>query len=135
MKYKNLTTDVVKEVATELIEENGQTTTLEIKTALRAVGYWTIQSEVSRMMDQLAQEGEFVWQDVGGYRVYNFPVVATTNTTFTLPLQDDDEEHEVWHKGDPTSSLVIVAKSRHAARWQYAKDFDVPYRETRSKKL
>ena len=46
-EYKELFLDVVAATAVELIDNNGSTTTLDVKKALRAAGYTAEQSEVS----------------------------------------------------------------------------------------
>jgi hypothetical protein len=65
-----LTKQAVKDAAEQLMNQNGQTTTLEVKTALRSQGYFAKQEAVSVLMDELCQElsWEFVYN--GTFRVY-----------------------------------------------------------------
>ena len=85
---KFLTSDIVAEKAIELIEENGETTTLEIKQALRGDGYFALQTGVSNYMDLLAEDGRFEYVDNGTYREYSIPSVDDDDVSVAVP---DDE--------------------------------------------
>ncbi len=50
---KTLTDDAVKDVAIDLINKNGKTTTLEIKKELRNQHYFATQTNVSAVMDSI----------------------------------------------------------------------------------
>lgn len=125
MKYQVVTYADVESTARKLIEKNGETTTLDVKNNLRDQGFFAVQSDISRFMDQVANSvSEIEWNDTGGHRIY----YGTFDT--------GSETHEVWHKGDPSSKWTFQGvKNRNAARNAYATMFDVPYRDTRSQKL
>lgn len=120
MKALPLTKDLVKDQAISLIKACAHTTTLEVKLTLRNRGYYATQEEVSQYMNELFQDGEFLFTQGQGHREYYLPA--------------SNESHVVWDKNDPSSTFVIVAKGRQAARNQYANMFNVPYRDTRSKR-
>jgi hypothetical protein len=65
-----LTKQAVRDAAEQLITQNGQTTTLEVKTALRNLGYFARQSEVSVLMDELCQELSWEFMQNGAFRIY-----------------------------------------------------------------
>lgn len=67
---KNLTKQTVQAVAETLMRQNGQTTTLDVKNALRSQGYFATQNAVSASMDELAAERNWVYDPNGPYRIY-----------------------------------------------------------------
>lgn len=76
----NITKQDVLAVAADLINKNGSTTTLEVKSVLRKNGFIARQTEVSNFMDELAKvDDEFaIVSDNGTYRTYG--AVTTTST-------------------------------------------------------
>lgn len=63
-------------VANKLLKANNTVTTLEIKVELRKTDpefFWD-QATVSRLMDEFAQAGTFVYTDNGTYRIYSNPL-------------------------------------------------------------
>ena len=52
------------------MRRNGQTTTLEVKNALRSQGYFATQSAVSNWMDELATELSWEYDATGPFRIY-----------------------------------------------------------------
>jgi hypothetical protein len=81
-----LTRDAVGKVARALITLNGQTTTLEVKNALRNLGFYAVQTDVRNyMLDILSIDGDLKYDDSNGiYRVYRavvpFPMVDEPDT-------------------------------------------------------
>ena len=71
-KLKSLNINSVQEVAEDLMNSNGSTTTLEVKKKLRASGFFALQAEVSAAMDFLAYENEWTFSSNGQYRTYHF---------------------------------------------------------------
>jgi hypothetical protein len=73
MKMNNMTQkDMVMDVATNLCKANNTATTLEIKIQLRKQypGSW-YQTEISSLMVDLAEDGEFDYIDNGIHRIYS----------------------------------------------------------------
>jgi hypothetical protein len=64
---------VVKEAAEQLLSENGATTTLEVKNRLRSSHFIAFQSEVSDLLDAVAEEEGWAYQWNGKFRVYYIP--------------------------------------------------------------
>lgn len=86
--YRN---DDILNVATELINTNGQTTTLEVKNALRNNGFWAEQYMVSRDMDLLTQNGKLTHDDAlngNGYRMYTLPQPDPVTTSVSISDQN-----------------------------------------------
>lgn len=85
MSYKTVSREDVRRVAHALITLNRQTTTLEVKNALRNLGFWATQDEVRNyMLDITSKDGEIQYEDRGfGYRTYRFhPSTVQSNHTF-----------------------------------------------------
>lgn len=60
----------VRNSAEELLSQNGQTTTLEVKNALRAYNFIILQAEVSHWMAELASELGWQFRQNGAFRIY-----------------------------------------------------------------
>ena len=71
--YRHIDIHVVREVAEYLMLTNLETTTLEVKDALRFAGYIAYQADVSHMMDVIAKRNPG-WQYTcnGVFRHYTF---------------------------------------------------------------
>ena len=69
-QYYTLSTAAVMDTAISLMQENGTTTTLEVKRSLRNQGYWAVQATVSRLMQYLAIEFGWDFFDTGRFRLY-----------------------------------------------------------------
>lgn len=84
--HQAITKDIVKDVAEDLMEKNGQTTTLEVKDELRNRGYWAVQDEVSNMMFDLGHEEDWDIQNdpTGTHRVYSNDESDDDTSIFTV---------------------------------------------------
>lgn len=84
--HQAITKDIVKDVAEELMEENGQTTTLEVKEELRKRGYFAVQKEVSDLMFDLGHEEDWNIQNdpTGTHRVYSNEDTDDDDSIFTV---------------------------------------------------
>lgn len=67
---KTLTKADVFDVASDLIEQNGSATTLEIKNELRHRGFFALQADVSQFMMDVCIEENWVFTVNGNHRVY-----------------------------------------------------------------
>jgi hypothetical protein len=67
---KTLTKADVFDVASDLIEANGSTTTLDIKKELRNRGFFALQADVSDYMVQVCSEEDWDFTFNGAHRVY-----------------------------------------------------------------
>ncbi len=74
---------LVKKAALDLIQENGVTTTLEVKEQLIAdePTYFWKQNFVSATLAELADEGELQFSDNGTFRIYTQPSIAVSVPT------------------------------------------------------
>jgi len=70
MSKPNVTRDDVKTVAETFIENNGSTTTFDVKKSLRNDGYFVTQAEVSAWMNDLVDECNWTYTFNGTYRTY-----------------------------------------------------------------
>lgn len=87
-----LTREAVGKVARALITLNGSTTTLDVKLALRKIGFYATQDEVRYfMLDITSADGDIQYTDGGsGFRVYSFrtPILPTDSTQTSDSIQD-----------------------------------------------
>lgn len=149
----NITKQDVLAVAADLINKNGSTTTLEVKSVLRKNGFIARQTEVSNFMDELAKvDDEFaIVSDNGTYRTYGAvtltlqPVVASNNTTATqatgvatngslnAAVKGCWEVNAANHTGVTSVMYFDSNMTRDAVRQIYAKTTGVKFVDTRSR--
>ena len=122
---KQLTIFDVEQQAQDLIEENGQTTTLDIKKALREQDFWATQDQVATGMYLVWEVHDWHWVFNGTFRTY-FPNLLDAMEAYNenpdgyaqtswlgwlaVPepddqdddVADDDDDDEPWDKGNPT---------------------------------
>ncbi len=147
----NITKQDVLAVAADLINQNGSTTTLEVKSVLRKNGFTARQTEVSNFMDELAKiDDEFaIVSDNGTYRTYGAvpsavanqntssgptAVFASVSTTGSL----NTAVKGCWevNAADNKSNVVMYFDSnmtRDAVRQAYAKATGIKFMDTRSR--
>lgn len=68
--YLGITESKILKTALELIDDNGQTTTLEVKNELRENNYWATQSQISDAMTSFENVGIFDATSAGDHNVY-----------------------------------------------------------------
>jgi hypothetical protein len=99
-QYKTLDKADIEAVFDKLIDENGQTTSLEVKEELRNQGFWATQAVVGVELRTIADAKGCDWDFNGTYRTYYEPgtqnmsptPVQTTTVVPTapkLPIPDD----------------------------------------------
>jgi hypothetical protein len=85
---KSLTKSDVYDVALDLIEENGSTTTLDVKTELRARNFSARQADVSEHMIEIAAEEKWGFSFNGVHRVYKIATAQpATNASLSNQLK------------------------------------------------
>jgi hypothetical protein len=152
------TKDKVYDTAMDLIDENGETTTLDIKNAMRECGEWITQREVSDCMQEFYDEGEFDYKIEDNHRVYfvsdgeeeccedDGSCCCTDNSCNTnktpAKIKTNDEEYiiedgeeedgdwEVYYMGDIV--YVDSGVTRSKARVIGSHVFDVDYDDVRA---
>ncbi len=147
----NITKQDVLAVAADLINKNGSTTTLEVKSVLRKNGFTARQTEVSNFMDELAKiDDEFaIVSDNGTYRTYGAvpsalqPAFASASSTATQATSVSTTPLNAAVKGcwevnaaDNKSNVVMYFDSnmaRDAVRQAYAKATGIKFVDTRSR--
>ncbi|MBL7977092.1 MAG: hypothetical protein JNN12_02040 [Bacteroidetes Order II. Incertae sedis bacterium] len=67
---KKISVSAVRKAAYQLMQDNGITTTLEVKLALRERGFWAVQTEVSAIIEKVAAQEGWFWQCNGRFRQY-----------------------------------------------------------------
>lgn len=122
---KNLSKADVFDVVTDLIEENGSTTTLDIKNELRERGFFAKQADVSEFMQQIADSEDIEFNFNGVHRVYTIKTsrkvqtqkINTGNTmhvyTATQYVKRDGTEIETIDKCDSESGDYRVWSVNH----------------------
>lgn len=84
---KTLDKSVVKEVAEDLMDKNGQTTTLDVKTELRKQRYFATQDEISKLMFEIGNEEDWDIQNSANmqHRIYsNFGSSSNSSSLHTV---------------------------------------------------
>lgn len=148
---KPIDKQIVKEVAETLVDDSPkkETTSLEVKNALRNRGYWATQAEVSQYLRELVDEGiSFYaevapdWQDFNDspFNVYRFlgldDALTADNETVTVLSTPKSGDWLVFSYNDPTDSMYIASNvSRNKARAYFEKAKNVPYAEVACSKL
>lgn len=154
---KQLDYSAAEEVFDELLEENGETTSLDVKQRLRKNGYWAEQAETTQFVRQIAFDKDLDWDFNGQYRTYfkesnstKQNLVPASNTTasipgvvkkFTDPANPADRlpinspitgDWECTSKFGPTH-YFIGKLSGPQARYAYSLIEGIPYIDVRSK--
>lgn len=78
---KQLTKSDVYDTAMDLIEDNGTTSTLEVKMELRNRGFFAKQADVSEFMLEIADEEKWSFTYNGVHRVYTIDTATATVTS------------------------------------------------------
>ena len=78
---KEITLSSVKFAALLLIDTNGTTTTLELKGLLRDIGYHVTQNELSKLVEQAADELPLSYISGTKYRTYSMPDIKSVMTS------------------------------------------------------
>lgn len=85
MSTLTLSKQDVKDIAEDLMNTNGSTTTLEVKMELRSRGFWATQADVRDFMDEISEEADYDVQQNGAYRVFKLesqPITQTQKANF-----------------------------------------------------
>jgi hypothetical protein len=144
--------DTVEQIVVDILESGTPAiTSLELKTILRNSGFWAVQSAVSRILQELVQEGvlqSYVdpdWQQNSAepYQLYFIPFGTVSDDDEDEDDEDDApstlEEVTVPDKGDWELSsylntgpvMYIKGGSRNQARAYYEKQTGEKYAEVR----
>jgi hypothetical protein len=70
---KEITKDVVKEIAADLIRRYGSASTLEVKNRLREMNYLALHYDVTVFLDMIRREENWCCESNGSLMVYYFP--------------------------------------------------------------
>jgi len=151
-----ITKNDVLHAACNLITKNGSTSTLEVKNELRNLGFFALQMEVSKAMDELAtNDQEFVFSDNGLYRIYTPNVSVSTpasttnaliipsNVSTTAQITTSNAPQKTgqigdWEVNSTTKTAVMYfspSLSRDEVRKQYCQAQGVKWAETRARKI
>lgn len=106
---KNLSKVEVLAIAAQIITNNGEATTLEIKNEARNQGYWAKQAQISGLVSELVSEDQLaVKGDNGIHRFYEIGVayVGTAQNTTPAPVaKPTTPQHTVSHQ-DGSKTIV-----------------------------
>lgn len=91
---KGLTLSAVEWMMDLLIHTNGQTTTKEVKEALREVGYYAEQDTISKMMSELYDANNeeaklYNCENNGNYKIYSFTDIITSQVPTATDVEPD----------------------------------------------
>ncbi len=126
------TLDEVEKVFDQLLTEDGETTTLQVKQELRNNGYWVSQNEISNACHLLYRDNPTKYKRVflSGHKVYSFAPQTATPVTTVAPTQPvvqvkvfpDAVEIQIGQAGDwevesPSEKIFVKGDtSRNKAR-------------------
>jgi hypothetical protein len=147
---KNYELQDLKNVVSDLIKENGATTTLEVKNALRAKGFKADQNQVSYDMSENRKDMNLQYRTLNNYRIYApvgtlpsaalaaAPVIAYTRRDGTIleTITENEASSEDWVVSDINNNQELFFSGDHtrdAVRSAYATIFKVPIQEVRSR--
>jgi hypothetical protein len=85
MQYQNLDRADVESVMNDLLNKNGQTTSLEVKEELRNRGFWATQAVVGTTLQEIAEDNDVPFDFNGVYRTYYQPGTQMSPTPATAP--------------------------------------------------
>jgi len=149
MSTLTLIKDIVKATAEELIKDNGDTTTLEVKRELRLRGFWATQDEVRRFMDEIASEENYDVQNNGQFRSFS-KIISNPNSQMTvtitprfdckqiLQLDETDITTGDWKVSSTQNQFVIYFDKKYTrdqVRCAYRLQFPMDIKYTRACKL
>lgn len=98
---KTLTKADVFDVASDLIEQNGSTTTLDIKNELRKRGFFALQADVSQHMMDVCDEEGWSFSVSGNHRVY------TDNASANSTASTSSNYAALANAAGPTGSVQV----------------------------
>lgn len=139
----------VKNMAEFLIEQNGSTTTLEVKTALRDLGFKAVQKDISEGMAALKDVNpDWKVTDTGTHKIYTVDDSPTPAATPTLSLvantgkissKDPAYRNRIgdWRVSDAKGRAPVEITrnmGNQDAKKTYAKAHRVPYFDVRIQK-
>ena len=76
----------VQRAATQLINQKGFASTLEVKNILRSHGFIAFQEDIARFMEMVAYEQKWGWEQRGGYRIYKMTNSNNTSSSNRVSL-------------------------------------------------
>ena len=108
----------IRDAADKILETKKEVSTLEIKKALRDLGFYIIQSDVSDAMRESANEGTYQFSFNGTFRLYSkvpsdnvvLPACSLSNNTTYYSCSIDDQ-----------NELIIEGIDRSKCKYQYVK--------------
>lgn len=128
----------LQQVVEDLMKQQSEVTTLEIKSELRKQGFWVRQHDVSDMMDQTHDIMGLTYRDNGHYRIYS----AASNTVATASSAPSSQSATMWEtrfagKLGPMCPVELYdgSMTRSAARYAFAKAHGVSYNDVRARRV
>lgn len=116
------------------IKQNGSTTTLDVKKALRAEGYEVYQDEVSDVIANYVENGtdEYDFSANGRYRTYCRAIMRNfqSSTPSYVGKPKAVQKTGDWDVTDGIESDTYTNMTRNQARYRFSQEYDVPYVKT-----
>jgi hypothetical protein len=119
--------DDIERTFKKLIEEDGSTTTLDVKNDLRARGYWVKQSEVSTVLDAIVSTDDSYTYDIDrNHRIYSknsAPLPSFIGKPKAVQKQG------TWKCSAPGVPVDAYYSNmtRNQARYRFSLEHDTPY--------
>lgn len=104
--FKQVTEKDVTDKFLQLIEENGTTTTMDVKKALRNDGFWVFQRTVSNILHEAFVGLGIAREFAGEYCIYYKPETIDINITEDNTTEDDEDGE------DSTLDANIVKRAK-----------------------
>lgn len=102
---KNASKNDVADVAQGLLNAQGTATTLEVKDILRGQGFYIVQADVSKWMEELCESEGWDFDITDGHREYSLPQ-DSVDDDFEIEDEDDDEINVADYDDDESDSGI-----------------------------
>lgn len=119
----------------ELIDENGTTTTLEVKKALREDGFWVKQDDVSEVIAEYVDydaANEYTFTIDRNHRVYEKASPSTAPLPSYVGKPKAVQKVGTWKVTGGADEKTYCDMTRNQARYLFSIQFDIPYIKTRA---
>ena len=128
----------VLSVASIMLDQQPEVTTLDIKQKLRAQGFFAKQRDVSSFMGLLAQEQNWESKDNGSHKVYSLSQVGISTPTLVHNTVLPSRVVGAWEVNSVTDSTVMYidgTQTRNQVRQIYKTTCNVKWQDTRARKV
>jgi hypothetical protein len=129
-------------IASVMLDQQSEITTLEVKNTLRTHGYFAEQSKVSTLMSDVAKEQGWGFKDNGKYRSYHLNPSPSAHTTISVTSIHGTvlpgKKVGAWEVNSVTNSNIVYidgSQTRDQVRKIYKQMHNVKWEDTRARKV